>query len=249
MKSRLLLSLSLVLLVVVAVSAHAQSFPPQRDQLINAQITGGGGSGKCTFEVSIDGAADVEIRGNEGRLRWVGGGGMQWKRLVCNQPLPRNPQNFQFHGVDGRGSQTLVKDPNSNNGVAVIRVDDPQRGAEGYTGDITWDGGNNNGGWNNGNNGGWNNGNNGGWNNGNGNWNRNPVGACQNAIRNQAGSRSYGDIQFSNSVNSDRAGNVTVVQGLASSQGRGRTGYYQYSCVVRSNGSISDTKYSPVSEY
>ncbi len=235
-----------VLLGLAQVSALAQSFPPQRDQMINAQITGGGGSGKCTFEVYLDGAADVEIRGSEGRLRWVGGGGMQWKRLVCNQPLPRNPQNFQFHGVDGRGTQTLVKDPNSNNGVAVIRVDDPQRGSEGYTGDITWDGGSNNGGWNDDNNGGWNNGNNGGWNNGNnnGNWNRSPVGACQSAIRRQSG---YGsnDLQFSNSVNSDRAGNVTVVQGLASR----RNGYYQYSCVVRPNGSVSDAKVSQVNTY
>ncbi len=233
------------LLATVCLPASAQSYPPQRDQMINAQITGGSGSGKCTFEVNIDGAVDVEIRGSEGRLRWVGGGGMQWKRLTCNQPLPRNPQTFQFHGVDGRGTQTLMKDPNSNNGVAVIRLDDPQRGTENYTGDITWDGGNNNGGWNGGNNGGWNNG---GWNNGNnnnnGNWNRNPVGACQNAIRGQGG---YGsnDLQFSNSVNTDRAGNVTVVQGLASR----RNGYYQYSCVIRNNGSVSDAKINQINTY
>jgi hypothetical protein len=236
--------LAFLLLLGFASLSSAQSYPPQRDQTINAQITGGGGSGKCTFEVNIDGAVDVEIRGTQGRLRWVGGGGMQWKRLVCNQPLPRNPQNFQFHGVDGRGSQTLTKDPNSNNGTAIIRLDDPQRGTENYTGDITWDGGNNNGGWNGGNNGGWNNGNNGGWNNGSNNGSRNPVGACQNAIRGQAG---YGssDLQFSGSVNTDRAGNVTVVQGLASR----RNAYYQYSCVIRSNGSVGDAKVNQVNQY
>lgn len=241
-----------VLLGVVHLTAAAQNFPPQRDQLINAQITGGSGSGKCTFEVRIDGAADVEIRGNQGRLRWVGGGGMEWKRLECNQPLPRNPQNFQFHGVDGRGTQTLMKSPNDNNGVAVIRLDDPQRGSEGYTGDITWDGGTDNGGWNGNNNGSWNNGgwNNGGWNNGNnnGNWNGgNAVSACQNAIRNQVGRN--GNIQFSGSVNNDRAGNVSVVQGLASAQGRGRNNYYQYSCVIRQNGSVTDVKYAPINTY
>ena len=246
MKIRLFLAF--FLLLGFACLASAQSYPPQRDQMINAQITGGSGSGKCTFEVNIDGAVDVEIRGSEGRLRWVGGGGMQWKRLTCNQPLPRNPQNFQFHGVDGRGTQTLMKDPNSNNGVAVIRLDDPQRGTETYTGDITWSGGTdnggNNGGWNNGNNGGWNNGNNGGWNNGNNNGSRNPVGACQNAIRGQSG---YGsnDLQFSGSVNTDRAGNVTVVQGLASR----RNTYYQYSCVIRSNGSVGDAKVNQVNQY
>jgi hypothetical protein len=241
MESRTSKWLSLVVFAsMIPVSALAQmQFPPQRDQTIHAQISGGGGSGKCTFEVNIDGAADVEIRGSEGRLRWVGGGGMSWRRLQCNQPLPRNPRNFRFSGVDGRGSQTLTQNPSNNNGVAVIRLDDPQKGAENYTGDIFWDG-------DNGGNYGGNNGGNGGWNGGNGN--RNPVSACQNAIRNQAGSRSSSDVQFSSSVNTDRAGNVTVVQGVANTQGRGR-GYYQYSCVVRSNGSVSDVKYSPINEY
>jgi hypothetical protein len=39
-------------------------------QTINAQITGGSGSGKCTFEIRVDGIADVQIRGNPaGTLR------------------------------------------------------------------------------------------------------------------------------------------------------------------------------------
>jgi hypothetical protein len=252
MKSTMSKWLSLIAFaIVVPLAALAQmQYPPQRDQTIRAQISGGGGSGKCTFEVNIDGAADVEIRGSEGRLRWVGGGGMSWRRLQCNQPLPRNPRNFRFSGVDGRGSQTLVQNPNNNNGVAVIRLDDPQKGAENYTGDIFWDGdsgsnGNNNGDWNNGgNNGNWNGGN---WNSG-GNWSRNAVSNCQNAVRNQMGSRPSGSLVFSNSVNADRAGSVGVVQGLASNQGRGRASYFQYSCVVRPSGDVTDTKVSPIAD-
>jgi hypothetical protein len=38
----------------------------------------------------------------------------------------------------------LVRDPNSNRGVAVIRIEDPKNGREGYTGDIMWRGGSNN---------------------------------------------------------------------------------------------------------
>ncbi|HWR15817.1 MAG TPA: DUF3395 domain-containing protein [Terriglobales bacterium] len=140
------------MLATLAGMAQTQ-FPPQPTQNIQANISGAPGKGKCTFEAVVDGSADVEIRGNEGRLRWVSGGAISWRRLDCNQPLPLNPTNFRFQGVDGRGSQTLIKSPNQNNGVAVIRLDDPQRGSEGYTGDLTWDGGNDNGGWS----GGWNN--------------------------------------------------------------------------------------------
>src|SRR4051812_20116828 len=187
----------LVFLGLANLAAFAQvQYPPQRDQTIQARISGGGGGGKCTFEVVIDGAADVEIRGSEGRLRWVGGGGMQWRRLDCNQPLPRNPSNFRFQGIDGRGSQNLLRSPNSNNGVAVIRLDDPQKGSEGYTGDIMWDGGNDNSGWNGGNrdhDGNWNDNDDrdrGNWQTGGG-WNRRVVSNCQNAIRSQLSSQ-YG---------------------------------------------------------
>jgi hypothetical protein len=39
-------------------------------QTINAQITDGSGSGKYTFEIRVDGIADVQIRGNPaGTLR------------------------------------------------------------------------------------------------------------------------------------------------------------------------------------
>ena len=61
--------------------------------------------------------------------------------MVCTGPLPRNVADFRFSGVDGRGRQTLVSDPRNNRGVAVIRIEDPQGGREGYTFDITWSGG------------------------------------------------------------------------------------------------------------
>ena len=77
---------------------------------INAQVTVGGGSGKCTFEVRVDGVADVQIRGNQGYLQTKAGMPAQWVRLKCNQPLPRNPNHFRFAGVDGRGQQYLLRD-------------------------------------------------------------------------------------------------------------------------------------------
>src|SRR5712692_9292075 len=70
----------------------------------------------------------------------------QWVRFECNDTLPRQPDDFKFSGIDGRGRQTLIRDPRGNRGVAVIRIEDPKSGSEGYTFDIEWRGfGNNNG--------------------------------------------------------------------------------------------------------
>ncbi len=121
---------------VMAGSASAQSY--QR----RATITGGGSPdrGKCTIEVVVDKTAEVEIRGNNGILRNLAGQPPQWRRFECSSPLPANPVNFRFAGVDGRGRQDLVRDPRSG-GAAVVRIDDPDNGSEGYTFDLIWGGG------------------------------------------------------------------------------------------------------------
>jgi hypothetical protein len=151
-----------------------------------AEIRGGGGDGKCTIEVEVDGIAEVDIRGEEARLRTLTGSPATWRRFVCNQSLPLNPNDFRFKGIDGRGRQDLVRAPSGNRGVATIHIEDPKGGREGYTFDVMWRGGSGTssggawgnsgggGGWGGGNNnsGGWGSGNNsGGWggnNNGNG---------------------------------------------------------------------------------
>jgi hypothetical protein len=124
-------------LLFTAMNSHAQ------DNTIHASIKGGGGDGKCTFEVEVDEVAEVEIRGDTGYLRTISGRPAIWRRLECNQPLPSAPDNFRFKGIDGRGRQELLRNPNSNRGVAVIRIEDPNGGREGYTGDIMWRGSSN----------------------------------------------------------------------------------------------------------
>ena len=136
-KTHLVLTGAMALVVAAAIPALAQS------QNIQARISGGGGNGKCTIEVVVQGTADVQIRGNQGTLRTFSGNPAQWRRLECNQPLPSNPTNFKFTGVDGHGRQGLSVDPNTNNGVAVIHIENTTGGNEGYTSDITWNGGNN----------------------------------------------------------------------------------------------------------
>src|SRR6266852_3619569 len=107
-----------------------------------ATLTGGSayGQGKCTVEVLVDGTAEVEIRGDRGFLRNLSGQAPQWRRFECTSSLPTNPTDFQFTGVDGRGTQQLVRDPR-NGSVAVVRISDPQGGAEAYTFAIRWSGG------------------------------------------------------------------------------------------------------------
>jgi hypothetical protein len=123
---------------VVALPAGAQQY--QR----RATMVGGGGGdrGKCTIEVVVDGSADVEIRGDQGTIRNISGRPAEWRRFECSAPLPINPADFRFAGIDGRGRQTLVRDPR-NGGVAVVRIEDPNGGSEGYTFDLIWGGGNN----------------------------------------------------------------------------------------------------------
>jgi hypothetical protein len=103
-----------------------------------ATIRGGSPDrGKCTIEVVVDGAAEVEVRGDSAVLRNLSGQPPQWRRFECTGPVPGNPANFRFSGVDGRGRQTLVRDPR-NGGGAVVRIEDPDNGSEGYTFDLTW---------------------------------------------------------------------------------------------------------------
>ncbi len=222
---------------------------------IQANITGGGGSGKCTFEVRTGGVAEVDIRGDQGRVRPISGEPVQWVRLKCNQPLPMRPNSFRFKGIDGRGSQTLVGDPNSNNGIAVVRIVDNRGGMQGYTGDIMWNGGSgtwNGSGWNggggnwNGNNGGnWNGNNGGNWNGGN--WSNNVVPNCQRNIRNQISSQYNGSVSFNGQPSQKKAGSFVMVDGNARVQAHGQWGNINYHCTMHPNGNVADSNFNVVS--
>ena len=128
---------SLTVMAVFAAFASAQTFPRR------AVFTQGGSPdrGKCTVEVVVDGAAEVEIRGDNAILRNLAGQPPQWRRFECNGPMPANPRDFRFAGVDGRGRQELIQDPRNSRGVAVVRIEDKDNGSEGYTFDIFWSNG------------------------------------------------------------------------------------------------------------
>ena len=121
----------------IAGSAHAQTLER------TASFLGGGSPdrGKCTIEVVVDTAAEVEIRGNRAILRNIAGQPPRRRFFESPGRLPPNPADFRFEGIDGRGRQTLVRDPRNSGGAAVIRIEDTDGGSEGYTFDILWGGG------------------------------------------------------------------------------------------------------------
>src|ERR1700722_9697519 len=118
---------------LAVLSAPAQTLERRAD------ITGNGDRerGKCTIEVVVDGVAEVEIRGDRALIRNLAGQTPQWRRFVCNAPMPPNPSGFRFAGVDGRGRQTLVRAPEGGR-PAIVRIEDPPGGSEGYTFDFFW---------------------------------------------------------------------------------------------------------------
>jgi len=190
----------------------------------------GNGAGKCTIEVSVDGSAEVEIRGDRGILRTTSGRPAQWRRFQCSGPMPSDPAEFRFSGVDGRGRQELIQDPSRGRGAAIVRIQDPDGGAEGYTFDLVWRAAG---------------------------FVPSPAGpsvetrdrepsrydparACHEAVRELA-SRQYGlrDIDFRNSTNEDRdradpmAGSFDVPQG-------NRRDSYTFSCKLDREGAVRE---------
>ncbi len=127
-----------LVMAISVITAGAVNAQPRK-----AVFVGGGdpSRGKCTVEVFVDGAAQVEVRGDSANLRNLNGQAPQWRRFECTSAMPANPADFRFAGVDGRGRQTLVRDPRNNGGAAVVQIEDSDSGSEGYTFDLFWGGG------------------------------------------------------------------------------------------------------------
>jgi hypothetical protein len=221
-----LLTAGALAFAAISGTASAQTF--QR----RASLTGGGSPdrGKCTVEVVVDGAAEVEVRGGNAILRNLAGQPAQWRRFECTDVLPPNPPNFRFTGVDGRGSQELVRGP-QNGGAAVVRIQDRDGGSEGYTFDLTWGGGDRGGPFPQGR---------GDMNDGRG---QRPsqrfttdqaVRVCQDAVKQQAFDRfRTGNIAFRRTVLDDNPGRQDWVKGTMDvRRGYDRDEIYSFSCSV-----------------
>jgi hypothetical protein len=199
-----------------------------------ATITGSGGNGRCTIEVSVDHAAEVEISGDNGLLTTVAGQPAAWRRFQCNAPLPRNPPDFRFVKINGRGTVRLLQDPRNTGGRAVIHVSDPQGGRGNYTFDLQW-GGRNGGGWNGG-----------GWTPGppdpRPGHGPNPGGfptaraiqVCQNSVTDRLNQRAYSSVRFWRTASDNNSGRHNWISGTASAIRGHETTWFSFSCSVDS---------------
>jgi len=189
-----------------------------------ATIVGGSnGSGKCTLEVNVDGSAEVEIWGDTAELRTISGQPAYWRRFQCNSPMPHSPVDFRFVGVDGRGHVGLLRDPRYNRGRAVVRIDDPKGGREGYTFDLQWRGSAGP-----------------GWTPGpppgRGPWQGFPsakaVQACQDAVTDRLNQYGFPTISFARTVPDSNPGPNGRVTGTATGRRRSVSTLFSFSCSV-----------------
>jgi hypothetical protein len=206
--------------ILVTVTAFSALAAAAADQVYrrSAMVRGGGGpGGRCTVEVVVDGAAEVDIRGASATLRNLSGQPPQWRRFECTSPLPANPVDFRFSGVDGRGRQELIRDPR-NGGAAVVRIEDPDNGAEGYTFDLTW---------------------------GDRGWQerdrglgssdrpgREALRSCQRAVEQKIRHQGYQGVEFQSIRVDDRPGRSDMIIGSARGNGEYRLVPFDFSCAV-----------------
>jgi hypothetical protein len=123
---------------ILIVSAAAAATLAAQDVQRRAEIgRGPDGGGRCTVTVVVDGAAEVQIRGDNATLHNLSGAPSQFRQFVCSRPMPPNAHELQFRAVEGRGRQELVSAPRDG-GPAVVHIEDPEGGAGEYRFELTW---------------------------------------------------------------------------------------------------------------
>jgi hypothetical protein len=121
--------------ILAALIGSANANPVSRQAI----ITGAGGNGRCSIEVIVDGAAEVEVSGDMGLLTTISGQPAGWRRFQCNAPLSHAPVDFRVVRIgSSRGTLRLLQDPRSTGGRAVIRINDSKGGRGTYAFDLQW---------------------------------------------------------------------------------------------------------------
>jgi len=214
----------------------------QRTQ--RARITGGGsgGEGRCIAEVVVDGAAELQIQGENANLRNLSGAEPQWRRFECTSPMPANADVRV--NVNGRGRAQLISSPR-NGGPAVVRIEDSEGGANVYQMELQWTGGNGAYGAYNGNN---------GYNNQPNNQGRfgrvsvdQAVENCRQSIRQEARSR-FGteNVEFRQIDVDNQQGNRDLVVGTVGI----RRDTYPFSCTMNlNNGRVREARINGVDDH
>jgi hypothetical protein len=99
--------------------------------------------GRCTISVVVNGAAEIDINGDNANLREVSGRTPYWQSFACTEPLPYSAAGLSIRAIRGNGRVTLTQD-SSNGGVAVLRLTNYESGDQPYTLDVFWNTGTSN---------------------------------------------------------------------------------------------------------
>ena len=95
------------------------------------------GKGQCDIRLQVDNEVEVSVRGESVFIRTLSGRDARDDGSECNEPLPRDPRNFNYEVRDSRGEIVLI-DQSSHNG-AVVRIRDNKGGEGRYHFRLTWD--------------------------------------------------------------------------------------------------------------
>jgi hypothetical protein len=214
------------LLIALAPALHANTV------LRRATIVGGGdyGGGKCTLQVNVDHAAEVEIWGDSAELRTLAGQSANWRRFECTAPMPRSAADLRLISLGGRGPTRLIQDPRYNRGRALVRIDDPKAGRGLYTFALQWRG--------------W-----GGPPPGGPGWNPGPPGpppgppgtgyppanaieACHAAVEDRLHQYGYSTVTFGRMAPRNNPGRPDWITGTVTGERKSRGVAFSYSCAV-----------------
>jgi hypothetical protein len=97
------------------------------------------GATRLLWSGRVDGEIEIELRGSAARERHISGQAPFDVRTSTGWSLPRRDVSVRVSRLRGRGRVEVLEQPTSRNGyVAVIRISDPERGADDYELEITW---------------------------------------------------------------------------------------------------------------
>lgn len=99
----------------------------------------GGANGTAYWNGRVDDRANIIIRGTTILAENAGGNGVQTYNQNVNGSLPRRASTVAARKLDGRGSVSVIQQPNrSNNFTAIVQVYDPKGGSADYKVEISW---------------------------------------------------------------------------------------------------------------
>ena len=106
----------------------------------------GGGNGRpgtAYWNGRVDDRGNIIIRGSTINAENAGGNGVQTYNQSINGSLPRRRATVvNANKVDGRGTVTVIQQPDrSNDYTAIVQVYDPKGGSSDYKVEISWAGG------------------------------------------------------------------------------------------------------------